>query len=189
MELGGFRAIPRHLDEIAKMYQVQPQYPEVISQIMGWFEKNDDHYKWAAADLISGISPQLDGSLKQTLLNLVRSGDEKNIRTVSDILKKFPEDSHSDDLCKEAVKHSKGKRDLEDSIGIMIVYRPRGSSGIRGLITVFQHLREKLCLWLEDENQYVRDFAQRTIKIVEIRIKDEEKQAEETEIQRRKELP
>ncbi len=30
VELGGFRAIPRCLDEIAKMYQVKPQYSEVI---------------------------------------------------------------------------------------------------------------------------------------------------------------
>ena len=186
--LGGFRTIPRHLDEIAKMYQVQPQYSEAINQIMEWFQKNDDHYKWAAADLISGISSQLDGLLKQTLLNLVRSGDEKNIRTVLDILKKFPEDSHSDDLCKEAVKHSKGKREIEKHIGFMIVHRPRGSSGARGHIIIFQDLKEKLCSWLEDENQYIRDFAQRTIEIVESQIEHEEKQAAETEIQRRKGL-
>lgn len=186
--LDGFRTIPPHLDEIAKVYRIQPQYSEVINQIMGWFEKNDRHYKWAAADLISGISPQLDGPLKQTFLNLVRSGSEKNILTVLEILKKFPEDSHIDDLFKEAVKHSKGKRDLEKHIGFMIINRQPGSSGIRGLVKVFQHLKEKLEAWLEDDNQYIRDFAQRTIKIVESRIEHEEKQAAEREIQRRKGL-
>ncbi len=155
---------------------------------MGWFQKNDDHDKWAAADLISGISPQLDGPPKQTLLNLVRNGNEKNIRTILEILKKFPEDSHSDELCKEAVKYSNGERKVQDRIEHMIVYRPRGSSGVCGPIRIFQRLKERLCSWLEDENQYVRDFAQRAIKIVETRIKDEEKQAKETEIQRRKGL-
>ena len=188
VELGVFRAIPHRLDEIAKMYQVQPQYSEVINQIMGWFQKNGYYYEWAAADLISGISPQLDGPLKQTLLNLVRSGNEENIRTVLEILKKFPEDSSSDYLCKEAVKHSEGKRDLEKHIGFMIVHRPRSSSGVRGHITVFQNLKEKLCSWLEDENQYIRDFAHRTIKIVESQIKHEERQAAEAEIQRKKGL-
>ena len=154
---------------------------------MEWFQKNDYYYEWAA-DLISGISSQLDGPLKQTLLNLVRSGNEENIRAVLEILKKFPEDSHSDDLCKEAVKHSEGKRDLEKHIGFMIVHRPRSSSGVRGHIIVFQNLKEKLCSWLEDENQYIRDFAQRTIKIVESQIKHEERQAAETEIQRKKGL-
>ena len=188
VELGGFRAIPRHLDEIAKMYQVQPQYPEVINQIMGWFEKNDDHYKWAAADLISGISPELDGPLKQILLSLVRSGNETSIQTALEILKKFPEDSISDYLCKEAVKHCEGNRDLEKRIGFMIVFRQRGSSGVRGRITIFEKLKEKLCSWLEDENHYIRDFANRTIEIVESQIEHEEKQAAETEIQRQKGL-
>ena len=191
MELDSFakyRAIPPRLDKIAKIYQDHPQYSEIINQIMGWFQKNDYYYEWAAADLISGISSQLDGPLKQTLLNLVRSGNEENIRAVLEILKKFPEDSHSDNLCKEAVKHSEGKRDLEKHIGFMIVHRPRSSSGVRGHITVFQNLKEKLCSWLEDENQYIRDFAHRTIKIVESQIKHEERQAAETEIQRKKGL-
>ncbi len=183
-----YRVIPYHPDEVAKMYQDHPQYSEIVSQIIGWFQKNDYYYEWAAADLISGISSQLDGALKQMLLNLVRSGSEENIRRVVEILKKFPEDSHSDDLCKEAVKHSKGKRELEKHISFMIVHRQRGSSGIRGLVKVFQRLKEKLEAWLEDDNQYIRDFAQRTIKIVESRIEDEEKQAAETEIQMRKGL-
>ena len=186
VELSGFRAIPYHLDEIANMYQVQPQYAEIVNQIMEWFEKSDNDYKWAAADLIAGISPQLDGPLKQNLLDLVRSDSQENILTALEILKKFPEDSISDYLYKEAVKHCDGERELQKHIGFMIINRQPGSSGIRGLVTVFQHLKEKLCLWLEDENQAVRDFAQRTIQIVEIRIKDEEKQAEETEIRMKK---
>ena len=188
MTLSGFRAIPLHLDEIAKVYRIQSQYSEVINQLIGWFQKNDDHYKQAAADLIAGISPQLDGTLKQILLNLVRSGNEKNIQTVLEILKKFPEDSHSDDICKEAINHSTGKRNLEDSIGSMIVYRPRTSRGLRGPITGLQHLKKRLETWLDDDNQYIRDFAHRTIKLVESRIKGEEKQAAEREIQRRKGL-
>ena len=186
VELGGFRAIPYRLDEVAKMYQAQPQYSEVINQIMGWFQKDDHHYKWAAADLISRISPELDGPLKQILLNLVRSGNETSIRKALEILKKFPEDSLSDDLCKEAVKHCKGSRELEKHISFMIVFRQRGSSGIRGRITIFEKLKEKLCSWLEDENYYIRDFANRTVEIVENQIDYEEKQAAEAEIRRKK---
>ena len=103
-----YDAIPGHLNEIAEMYQAHPQYPKVVSQIIEWFQKSD--YKQAAVDLISGLSPQLDGPLKATLLNLIRSGDKQNIRTVLEVLEKFPEDSVSDDLCKEVVKHSKGEK-------------------------------------------------------------------------------
>ncbi len=186
--LGGFRVIPHHLDEIAKVCQERPQYSEIINQIMRWFQKDDYHYEWAAADLISGISPELDGPLKQILLKLVRSGHEKSLQTTLEILKKFPEDSISDYLCKEAVKHCEGNRDLEKHIRVMIVFRQRGSSGVRGRIAIFEKLKEKLCSWLEDENHYIRDFANRTIEIVESQIEHEEKQAAETEIRRKKEL-
>ena len=49
--------IPSDLNEIVEIYQAHPQYSEVISQIMEWFQESDFHYKQAAADLISGISP------------------------------------------------------------------------------------------------------------------------------------
>ena len=181
-----YDAIPGHLNEIAEMYQAHPQYPKVVSQIIEWFQKSD--YKQAAVDLISGLSPQLDGPLKATLLNLIRSGDEQNILNVLEILKKFPEDSVSDDLCKEVVKHSKGENELQKSIEDMIVHRSRSWWGIHGGVQTFQDLKERLSSWLKDENQYVRNFAQRVIQNLELRIEGEEQRAAEEEIKRKKGL-
>ena len=181
-----YEAIPHFLKEIAEMYQAHPQYSEVINQIMGWFQKNDYHYKQAAADLISGISPQLDGLLKETLLNLIRSGGAENILAVLKVLEKFPEDSVSDELCKEAVKHSEGETKLQKSIEDMIVNRIRVHRGIGGGVITFQNLKEKLSSWLEDENQYVRDCARRIIRRLEHRIEYEEQHAAEEEIKRKK---
>ena len=183
-----YTLVPGNLNEIAEMYQAHPRYSEVINQIMEWFQKDDFHYKQAAANLISGISPQLDGPLKQTLLNLIRSGDEQKIRTVSEILEKFPENSAFDNLCKEAIKHSKGERELQKSIENMIVHRSRSWWGIDGGVKTFQNLKEKLSSWLEDENQYVHDFAQRVIERLEYRIEYEEQRAAEEEIKMKKGL-
>ena len=181
-----YDAIPGHLNEIAEMYQAHPQYPKVVSQIIEWFQKSD--YKQAAVDLISGLSPQLDGPLKATLLNLIRSRDKQNIRTVLEVLEKFPEDSVSDDLCKEVVKHSKGENELQKSIEDMIVHRSRSWWGIHGGVQTFQDLKERLSSWLKDENQYVRNFAQRVIQNLELRIEGEERRAAEEEIKRKKGL-
>ena len=179
--LSGYRAIPYdpNLKAFAKVYQAHPQYYEAINQIMGWFQKDDYHYKQAAADLISGISPELDGTLKETLLKLIRSGEENNILAVLKILEEFREDSAFDDICKEAVKHSNGNRKLQDSIEFLIVSGPERIT--------FQ-LKEKFRSWLEDDNRYVRDCAQRIIRRLEGRIEVESKWAAEEKIKRKKGL-
>ena len=177
-----YRAIPYgpNLKAFAKVYKAHPQHSEAINQIMGWFQKDDYRYKQAAADLISGISVQLDGPLKETLLNLIRSGDDKKLQIVLMVLEKFPDDPALETLCKDAVKYSQGKRKLQDHIEFF-VYNLRG----RGTI----HLKEKLHSWREDENRYVRNFAQKVIRSLEAQIEHDKKWAAEEEIKRKKGLP
>ncbi len=180
--LSEYRAIPYgpNLKAFAKVYKAHPQHSEAINQIMGWFQKDDYRYKQAAADLISGISVQLDGPLKETLLNLIRSGDDKKLQIVLMVLEKFPDDPALETLCKDAVKYSQGKRKLQDHIEFF-VYNLRG----RGTI----HLKEKLHSWREDENRYVRNFAQKVIRSLEAQIEHDKKWAAEEEIKRKKGLP
>ena len=189
--LSEYRAIPYgpNLKAFAKVYQAHPQHPEAIDQIMGWFKRDDFRYEQAAADLISGIFPELDDTLKETLLNLIRSGDEKNIPAVLKVLEEFREDSVSDELCKEAVKHSKGERELQNKIEFTIVHRTRSYSGIRGRVAILRNLKERLASWLEDENRYVTGFAERVLPNLEAEIEEEQKWAAEEEIKRKKGLP
>lgn len=185
-----YEAIPYrpNLRELADVFQTHPQHSEAIDQIIGWFQKKDYRYDHAAADLISGISPELDGTLKETLLNLIRSGEEKNILAVLKILEEFPEDSISDELCKEAVKHSEGKRELQSKIEFMIVHRIRSYSGIHGRVAILRSVKERLASWLENENRYVSSFAQTVLRNLEAAIKEEQKWAAEEEKKRQKGL-
>ena len=70
----------------------------------------------------------------------------------------------------------------------MIVHRSRSWWGIHGGVQTFQDLKERLSSWLKDENQYVRNFAQRVIQNLELRIEGEEQRAAEEEIKRKKGL-
>lgn len=185
-----FEAIPygANLKQIADVYQGPSQYSEAINRIMEWFEKDDYRYEHAAANLISGISPELDGPLKETLLALIRSGDEKKILVVLKILEDFREDTVTDELCKEAVKNSKGESSLQNKIEFTLVYRPRSYCGIRGRVAILRKLKERLASWPEDANQYVRAFSQRVLPNLDVRIEEEEKWASEEEIKRKKGL-
>ena len=177
-----YEAIPYrpNLKEFAHVFQAHPQYSEAINQIMEWFQKDDYRYKHAAANLISGISPELDGPLKETLLNLIRSGDEKNIQIVLMVLEKLPDHPTLEGLCKDAVKYSQGNKKLQDRIEFFILYN------LRQRVTI--HLKEKLHSWLEDENRYVRNFAQKVIRSLEAQNEYDEKWAAEEKIKRKKGL-
>ena len=188
--LSDYRAIPSgpHLKAFTKLYQAHPQYSEAINQIMEWFQKDDYRYEQAVADLISGIFPELDSPLKETLMNVIRSGNEKNILAVLKVLEEFPEDSASDELCKEAVKHSQGEKELQNKIEFTIVHRTRSYSGIRGGVVILRNLKKRLTSWLEDENPCVRDFAPRVMRRLDDRIESEQKWTAEEEIKRKKGL-
>ena len=185
-----YRAIPSgpYLKAFTKVYQAHPLYSEAINQIMEWFQKDDYRYEQAAADLISGIFPELDGPLKETLMNLIRSGNKKNIIAVLKVLEEFPEDSASGELCKEAVKHSEGEKELQNKIEFTIVHRTRSYCGIRGEVVILQNLKKRLNSWFKDENQCVRDFARRVIRRLDDHIEFEQKWAAEEEIKRKKGL-
>ncbi len=188
--LSDYRAIPSgpYLKAFTKVYQAHPQYSEAINQILEWFQKDDYRYEQAAADLISGISPELDGPLKETLLNLIRSGDEKSILAVLKVLEEFPEDSATHALYKEAVRHSEGEKELQNKIQSLIMSRIRVHIGIGGSVITFQKLKEKFRSWLEDDNRCVCDFARRVIRRLDDRIDFEKKWTTEEEIKRKKGL-
>lgn len=177
-----YEAIPYgpNLREFDDVFQAHPQHSKAINQIMKWFQKDDYRYKHAAANLISGISPELDGTLKETLLNLIGSCDENKLKIVLTVLEKFPDDPALETLCKDAVKYSQGNKKRQDRIEFFILYDLRG----RGAI----HLKEKLNSWREDENQYVRIFAQKISRSIEAKNESDEKWNAEERIKRKKGL-
>ena len=183
-----YESIPHFLKEIADIYQDHPQNIEMFNQILSWFQKHDYHYDTAAANLISTISPQLAGPLKQALMELIKSGDEENVLAVIKVLEELPEDSNSDELCKEIVKRSAGQQQLQDEIETLVVNRVRTYFGLSGAVTAFQNLKERVIPWCEDEDHHVRAFAQRIIPKIESRIEFERERAAEDEIKRKKGL-
>ena len=186
--LFGYNPIPHFLKEIADIYQNHPQIVDVFKQILGWFQKHSYYYDTAAANLISSISPQVDGPVKTTLEELIKSGEREKVIAALKVLEELPENQVSDELCKEAVRHSEGKKQILDEVSKLIVNRVLTYLGLSGAVTTFQKLKERIKPWLEDENHYVCTFAQRIIPKIESRIEFEKERAAEDEIKRKKGL-
>lgn len=174
-----YYAIPHFLKELAEMYRGHPQYLEVVNQILPWFQTDDYDYETAAADLILGISPEINDQLRMTLLNLARSDSAQNKLAVMQVLEKYPEDSVTDELYKEIVKHSSNDRELQKDIKSKII------SGGGGKL---QNWRQRLKSWLAGDDVHLREFAQRAIEDLESLIAFNERLNAEHEIKRKKGL-
>ena len=174
-----YHAIPHFLKELGEIYQNHPQYLEVINQILRWFRKEDYDYETAAADLISGISPEMNDQLRMALLNLARSDSAQNILAAMNLLEKYPDDAISDGLYEEIVKHTANDRELQKDIKSKIL-----SGGVGKLQNWMQRLRS----WLAGDDVHLREFAQRAIEDLESLIAFYERRSAEEEIKRKKGL-
>ena len=174
-----YDSIPHFLKEIADIYQNHPQYLEIINQILRWFRKDDYDYETAAADLISGISPEINDQLRMALLDLVRSDSAQNILAAMKLLEKYADDPISDELYEEIVKHSANDRELQKDIKSKII------SGGGGKL---QRWRKRLNSWRTADNEFLCEFSQREIKDVESSIEFYERLNAEHEIKRKKGL-
>ena len=174
-----YYAIPHFLKELAEMYRGHPQYLEVVNQILPWFQTDDYDYETAAADLILGITPEIDDQLRMTLLNLARSDSAQNKLAVMQVLEKYAADPVEDELYKEIVMHSSNDRELQKDIKSEI---------IRGGVAKLQRWQTRLNSWRTDDNEFLREFSQREIKGVESSIEFYERLNAEHEIKRKKGL-
>ena len=174
-----YDAIPHFLKEIADIYQNHPQIVDVFNRILVWFQKDDHHYDTAAANLISGISPEINDQLRMALLDLVRSDSAQNILAAMKLLEKYADDPISDELYEEIVKHSANDRELQKDIKSKII-----SGGAAKL----QRWRKRLNSWRTADNEFLCEFSQREIKDVESSIEFYERLNAEHEIKRKKGL-
>ena len=174
-----YDSIPPFLKELGEIYRKHPQYLEIINQILRWFRKDDYDYETAAADLISGISPEINHQLRTALLDLVRSDSAQNILAAMKLLEKYADDPISDELYEEIVKHSANDRELQKDIKSKII-----SGGAAKL----QRWRKRLNSWRTDDNEFLCEFSQREIKDVESSIEFYERLNAEHEIKRKKGL-
>ena len=174
-----YDSIPPFLKELGEIYRKHRQYLEIINQILRWFRKDDYDYETAAADLISGISPEINHQLRTALLDLVRSDSAQNILAAMKLLEKYADDPISDELYEEIVKHSANDRELQKDIKSKII-----SGGAAKL----QRWRKRLNSWRTDDNEFLCEFSQREIKDVESSIEFYERLNAEHEIKRKKGL-
>ncbi len=174
-----YYAIPHFLKELVEIYRDHPQYNEIVNQILRWFQKVDYNYDTAAAELISGISPEINDQLRVALSGLIQSASRQNTLAAMQLLEKYPDDQISDELYEEIVKHSAIDRDLQKDIKSRIL-----SVGHRRL----QYWRQRFKSWIAGDDIHLREFAQRAIEDLESLIEFNERRTAEDKIKRKKGL-
>lgn len=174
-----YHPTPHFLKELAELYRDHPQYIEIVNQILRWFQKADYNYDTAAADLISGISPEINDQLRMALSGLIQSASKQNTLAAMKLLERYPDDQISDELYEEIVKHSANDRELQKDIKSKIISVGGGK---------LQNWRQRLKSWFEGDNVHLREFAQRAIEDLESLIEFNERRTAEDKIKRKKGL-
>jgi hypothetical protein len=183
-----YDAVPYHLEEIGKVLSNHSAYRQVIKKIIYEWVLNEDYLlREEGKHLLFELSPDLNQILKDEMILLIKSKDKKKIIAAVRVLSAYDGSPIIDEVCKEALRVSKGNKDVKGAVATAI-----DSTGVVtgefGLRDAYQSRLARIQEWGKDKDQYVRRFAIKFAKSLAIDIDRETKRVTEQEMIRKKGL-
>jgi len=179
--IGRYDAVPYHLGEIAKVLHDHTDYRKVIRKLLReWMLKGDWNLQWEGKHFLSGLSPNLDETLRHELFLLIRSKIKKRVLAALEVLDAYEGSSAIDELCKEAIKITKGAKVITKTV-TRVLFQTGVVTGKYGFRDAYQQRLKRMRIWSKDRNKYVKLFAKEFSKFLRKNIsREEERVAEET---------
>lgn len=190
MLLSFFKSRIKYKSNINKYYEAIPfgfySLPEhmtihldlIIDTVCNWYDKSDQ-LLFLEAQLVHNLFPRLPSELENKLINLVNTGDEKNISVVIAILRNYHNNPALYTICKEIVGHLTTDNKLLNEVPIILEYTGI-TSGEFGRVKALKLKKDEISNWLTDPNTKVSAFAKKYVQVLENQIKHEQRQAEES---------
>lgn len=165
-----FVAVPHSIKGLETVLSKDPKL--AIRKCLLWFEQDQTLFQYRAGRLLRNVFPDYPQELGNALADLIAAGDEEKIDFVLSILQNYNGLTATHDTLKEIVtlfpnnnKFMSRVRLCIDSTGIV--------SGELGFANAWRKKQQSLSDWLKDERPTVREFAQKHIDQLEIRISSE----------------
>jgi len=171
-----YDAIPYRLHQMNKPLKENAEI--VVPEILKWFAKKDYLLYWEGSHLIQAIFPTFDKVLKEELIKLIKSKNNKKIEIVFNILRAYKGEDFLHNVCKELIKEYPKNEDYRKKI--FIVLSQMGVvSGEYGFVEGFKKKKEEIQSWKKDKNKVIQLFVKEYEDFLDKRILYERKQADE----------
>ena len=171
-----YDAIPFDLYELNKPLSEIPE--KAVDIVSGWYGNDYGMFIYFGANLLKIIFPDFPEQFEEKLIELVKTGDRRNIDVVMAVLRNYEGEVFLYNICKELIINIPNEEDYISEVRI-ILDSTGVVSGEYGFANAFTKKQENIKDWLKDENKKVRKFAKEYDKILEKRIEWETKRSDE----------
>jgi hypothetical protein len=186
LPIKSYDAVPFELGKISQAITAHKEYKNVINKILSeWMERKDWQLQWEGKHFIHELSSNLDETLRKELLHKIRGKEKKKIIGALEVLDAYQGSSLIDDLCKEAIKESRGNKNIKNIVG-RALYQTGVVTGEYGFRDAYKHKLERIKNWLKDENKHVKNFAREFSDSLKKAILREEKKVQEEQMRLKK---
>lgn len=170
-----FEAVPFSFHGLEKELSRNPQLG--ISKGLAWFRSNRELFQFRGGRLLSNAFPNCTPEFATALAELIKTGGEVEADFALQVLQNYQGETSTYVVLKEVVSkfsedehRMSGVRACIDSTGVV--------SGGLGFAEAWRAKKESMAEWLSDERPIVKNFAERHIKALDLRIADEHRRAE-----------
>ncbi len=174
-----FDAVPFRLWKLPEAFSKNVEYKKVLRRILlEWIGSNDWLLREEGSRFIYNLAPSIDVILKKELLGLIKTKKKKKIMIALRVLRSYEGASVIDDICKEALRNSKGDKDISQRIKEAF-WNTGLVSGEYGMRDAYQKRMDRIKKWAEERNKYIKEFANEFAKSLKKEIVEETRRTEE----------
>jgi hypothetical protein len=171
-----YDAIPFVFHELIKSLSKIPE--QAVDIVLSTYDGNFGMFIYRGANFLKNIFPDFPEPFEQKLLQLVQTKDEKNLLFVLAILRNYEGQLFLHRVCKELVRTVPDGGTILDEV--TIVLQSTGVvSGEYGFVRAYEQKIEEIKPWLDEQDEKVKQFAERYKSELEERIDFEKQRAEE----------
>lgn len=171
-----YDAIPYDFHSLQEPLSKNPAL--AISIIGSWYDDDRGLFTYRGGKLLHNIFPTFSVGLQNELVQLIKSGEDKNITMVMAILRTYKGEIAIHNVCKELIKVLPKDSSYLNEIEI-IIENMGVVSGEYGMMDAYKNRKSQIETWLSDNNEKVQAFAARSIETLGGRIEYEKNRADE----------
>lgn len=174
--VGAFDAIPYRFHRLNEPLSSHPEL--VVDMVRDWYDDDYSFFIYRGGRLIRNIFSPFSEGIENKLIELVRTGQERNLLIVMGVLRNYDGNPAIRNVCKELVKIL--PKDSEFLGEVMIILESTGGvSGEFGFVEAYKRKKQEIAEWLEDTDEKVKVFTQKYIATLDKQILSEKCRAEE----------